>query len=766
MAKIAKKYLKTDPWIIEEEGFNRDRALVSESIFSLANEYMGVRGYFDEGYGSNRMVGSYFNGIYIRGKHSYGSKFRGFAEEYTSMVNTLDWLYTRIEIDGEILDLATSAFSGFRRTLDLRSGVLERSFEWKTKTGKSVRLTFRRLLSMIHPRIGLQQITAEALDFDGEINITLGLDFSIPYYARGRCMWAVLRKEESAIMARTEGSGHRIFSCFKTDCPAGTAIETVENDHLVAQRLSVPLQKGAPVTVSKTVFNHAEKNAARPDEQVWQDGQGLEAQHSKLTPAKLESEHRAYWEKTWEETDIRIEGDPENEQGLRFCLFQLHQTYHGVDPHLNIGAKGLTGEHYQGLAFWDTETYCLPFYLFNDRKAAENLIRYRYNTLQGALERAKQLDMEGARYPMCTIDGEEVCDVWQHGDLQIHVSAAVGYAVMMYDKIIGHKNFLYSEGLEMLLQISRYYAARGGWGPRSGKWGYYGVMGADEMHMNVNNSVYTNVMAKKVMEHTLDLVERVRDEAPQALKKVFERVDLRDGELEDWKHKAENTYEPQDPETGVYEQFDGYFDMPHLDFHSIPDEQFPLIKNWAYIRRLRYDLIKQPDVLLLPFFFSRDYSDGIKKVNYEFYEPRCSHESSLSPCIHSIVAAELGLHDQAYEYSQYAYRIDLDDYNNNTCQGLHVTSMGGAWMNLVYGFGGMRTDGEVLSFRPSLPKNWKSFSFRIFVSDGDTMSVNVDREKATFRMNNGRKLPIEVFGKKYEITNLGVDIPMPKDRLG
>jgi maltose phosphorylase len=771
MAKIAKKYLEVDPWIIEENGFNKERALVSESIFSLANEYMGVRGYFEEGYSGEQMIGAYFNGIYIRGKHNYSTRFRGFAEEYTSMVNAVDWLYTRIEMDGERLDLATAAFSGFRRTLDLRTGILERTLVWKTNSGRSVRLLFRRFLSMIHPQVGAQQIVAEALDFDGALKITLGLDFSIPYYARGRCMWSVLKKEAAdglcPIMGLTEGSGHRVFSGFKVE-HHGIAAEgqPIDLDHAVARKFTVSLLQNQPAVINKTVFNHTEKNAGLSDEQVWNDGVGLAAQHRLLSFDQLEREHRAYWEKSWRDIDVSIEGDPENEQGLRFCLFQLHQTYHGVDPHLHIGAKGLTGEHYQGQAFWDTETYCLPFYLFSDRQAGKNLLRYRYNTLQGALNRARQLDMEGARYPMCTIDGEEVCDVWQHGDLQIHVSAAVGYAVMLYDKIIGHESFLYSEGLEMLLQISRFYAARGGWGQRTGKWGYYGVMGADEMHMMVNNSVYTNVMAKKVMEHTLGLVERIRAEAPETLEKVFARVGLREGELEDWRHKAASTYEPRDPETGVYEQFDGYFDMPHLDFHSIPEEQFPLIKNWAYVRRLRFDLIKQPDVLLLPFFFSHDYTDETKKANYGFYEPRCSHESSLSPCIHSILAAELGMHEQAYEYSQYASRIDLDDYNNNTCQGLHVTSMGGAWMNLVYGFGGMRTDGEVLSFRPSLPKKWNSFSFRIFVSDYDTLSIRVDREKVSFIMNDGLKPEIEVFGKRYTVTNRGLEIPMPADRIG
>jgi maltose phosphorylase len=763
MAKVAKHYLEVDPWVIEEKGFHPEHSLVSESIFSVANEFMGVRGYFEEGCDCRSMLGSYFNGIYIRGKHQYSTKFRGFAEEYTYMVNAVDWLYTRILLDGEKLDLAHSEYTDFARGLDMREGVLYRSFVWKSRSGKSVRFVFKRFVSMDRPFLGVQRIEIEPIDFSGQISLKLGLDFSTTYYLKGRCMWKSLKRQAIddvyAIMAAAEGSNHRIFSAFRLDCNQSIQLQKTEEDDFIGVDLSVKCEKGKPLIFEKMTYHHTEKNPEVSDDKVWEDGLSVAEKYRSLTFEQALQKQKAYWANTWEQLGVGIEGAPEDEQGLRFSLFTLYQTYHGLDASLNVGAKGLTGEHYWGVAFWDTETYCLPFYLFNNPSAAENLLRYRYKTLKGALERAKQLDCEGARYPMCTIDGEEICDVWQHGDLEIHISAAVAYGLMLYEQVSGDRQFLYDEGVEMLLQICRYYASRGGWGERSGQWGYYGVMGPDEMHMMVNNNCYTNMMAKKTMEYTLGLVEKMKLQAPAKLKGAFSRVSLRDGELADWADKAGRTYIPQDKKTMIFEQHDGYFDLPHIGFHSIDESQFPLAENWAYVRRLRYDLIKQPDVLLLMLFFSGEFNYKTKLNNYEFYEPRCCHESSLSPCIHSVLAAELGRDDEAHEYSKYAFRLDLDNYNNNTNEGLHVTAMAGAWMNLVYGFARMRVDGGVLRFAPSIPKGWRAFHFTI-IYRGCRLNVQVDRKTAWFKVIETGSLSVRIFEKVYEVTTEGVSVSL------
>jgi len=768
MHKVATRYLQLDPWEIVEKGFHRDRGRVSESIFSLANEYMGVRGYFDEGYSGDSLIGSYLNGVYAR-KDIKPEWFVGLAKYNCFMINSVNWLYTRISVDGETLDLATSRVTGFIRRLNMRTGVLAREFVWKTSKGKKFKVSFLRFLSMATSNLGGQRISLEALNFSGAVKVTVGLDFSPIHENRKRNFWECARKGVESdivgIMGRAWGSGQRVFSGFRLTGDAPKTARMVRDEKFIGQTFSLRLRQGVAAVLDKTVINRAEKRSSVSDDRAWAAGIKLAVRCARRSFDEYLAEHTAYWRDVWDRLDITIEGDPENQQGVRFCIFQLHQTYHGVDPKMNVGAKGLTGESYNGQTFWDTETYCLPFYIFNNPDAARNLLGYRYATLPKAVERAGQLDCKGARYPMCTIDGAEHCDTWQHGDLEIHVSAAVSYAVWHYVNVTGDKEFLYSEGIEMLLQISRYYASRGAWSPLTGEFGFWGVMGADEFCMMVHNNCYTNVMAQRTFGWTLDAIAEMKRRAPDLLDKAVKKVGLLPSEPRDWRRMARKMRVLLDRKSGVYEQHDGFFDLPYVDVKKIPLNEFPIYDNWAYVRIFRTGIIKQPDVLLLMFFFSHDYSLEAKRVNYEFYEPRCTHDSSLSPGIHSIVAAELGKHDDALKYSQFACRLDLDDYNRNTHLGLHTTSMAAAWMNMVYGFGGMRSDAKTLSFNPSIPKRWKSFSFRVLYR-GSVLSVTVTKTSVVLRTTAGRAIPVTVFGKRYRVVASETDIPLPADRRG
>lgn len=770
MGKIAKRYLKVDPWVVEEEGFHPSRSKCSESIFALANEFMGVRGYFEEGYSGETMQGAYFNGIYERGKHQYSTKFKGFADEWTFMVNGVDWLSTRIVWDGVPLDLAKVQFDGFVRRVDMRRGVLERSFVWCAPDGRRLHIAFERFLSMTDSRLAAQRLRFEALNFSGPVELRLGMNWDTVYHLRGTRPWSVLRAEhaDSTVfsLGRTASSGHRVFASFCLD-KSFSALPYLEGKN-IGFHGTLALTQGQPQTVTRFFSFHSEKDVSLSDEQVWREGYiAAEKRLTGLCWESAEASHRAYWDSVWGSLDITIEGDDENQQGFRYCLFHLHQTYHGADPRFNVGAKGLTGEHYWGVTWWDTETYCLPFYLFNNRAAARNLISYRYRTLPGALARAKELNLDGARYPMCTIDGEEVCDVWQHGDLEIHVSAAVAYGVWKYHHITHDDELLFTQGVEILVQVARFYASRGGWGQKTGRFGYWGVMGPDEMHMMVNNNAYTNFMAAKSFKFALNALARMLRERPTEYEALAARLHLLPEELEDWNKKAACMETMLDPATGIYEQHEGFFNLPHLDYAHIPDDQFPVQKKWPYVDLFRFDLIKQPDVLLFQFLFGSEFSDESVRANMDYYEPRCSHESSLSPAIHSILAARLGRLTQAYDYARYASRLDLDDYNNNTDEGLHVTSMAGTWMNLVYGFGGMQSDGPRLRFRPAIPPGWSKFSFRLVVSDGAILTCVITPDAAQYRLDGASKpMEIEVFGTVLTVGPETVSVPMPPDRVG
>lgn len=509
--------------------------------------------------------------------------------------------------------------------------------------------------------------------------------------------------------------------------------------------------------MDKLTVNLAEKDVSRSDEEIWNDGLELALRCADLDYDTAAAQQREYWTQVWKTSDIVIDGDPENQQGIRFCIFQLYQTYHGDNPGFNIGAKGLTGEAYRGLAFWDTESYCLPFYIFNNPKAARSLLEFRYRSLPHALERAKELDCEGAFYPIATIDGTESCDLWQHSNLQLHVGTAVAYGIRHYVSITGDTSFLYEKGAEMLVQICRFYAARGQYGQKTGEFGYFGVMGPDEFQLMVNNNCYINWMAKKLFEYTLEVIGEMREAEFGTFAALAERLALTEDEQADWQEKADRMKIPQDQETGIYEEHDGFFDMPHLDIHSIPVAEFPLYAHWSYDRLYRYDMIKQPDVLMFMFLYSSEFTRAAKRANYDYYEPRCIHESSLSPSIHSILAAEIGRPEEAYKFFEFATRLDLDNYNRNTREGLHTTSIAAAWMNIVYGFGGMRSDGEKLVFHPSIPDHWERYSFQVFYQ-GTRLMVEVNQEHAILRVADGPDVEILIYGRDYLVTAAGVKV--------
>ncbi|NQU45333.1 family 65 glycosyl hydrolase [bacterium] len=768
MAKVAQRYLEVDPWRIVEKGFHPGRSKVSESIFSLGNEFMGIRGYFEEGYGGESLLGSYFNGIFEEEDIVHPQWFKGLARRTHYLVNAVDWLRVRIRAHGETLDLAASKFRDFSRSLDLRTGVLTREFVWLTPKGQSLRLRFERFTSMADPNLGCQRITFESEDFTGIVRIEAALDFGTIHMEKGCNMWPHVKSRQSgdilALMGRTERSGHRVASAMRLTGSESISEAKTDGQSINAE-VSIRLRPGQTSVIDRVVVHATEKDPAVSDGQIWTRVLGLARAYRKITWEGHLAEHQRYWEHVWDSMNLEIDGDPENEQGLRFSIFQLHQTYHGVDPSLNVSAKGLTGEEYNGYTWWDTETYCLPFYMFNNPQAARNLLRYRYGTLPQAVERGKEKGCKGARYPMCTIDGTEACGTWQHGDLEIHVSVAVAFGIWHFVNVTGNRDFLYREGVEALLQICRYYASRGQWSPLTGEYGFWCVMGPDEFHMMVHNNCYTNRMAQKCFEYTLGVLEEMEREEPKLLNKARRRVKLENAEIDDWRNKAEKMRVPLEPETGVYSQHDGFFDLPHIGVESIPTTDFPLYKNWAYFEIFRWDMIKQPDVVLLQFLNSHDYTPESKRVNFDYYEPRCVHESSLSPAIHSIMAAELGRHEKAYDYWKHAARLDLDDYNRNTHAGLHTTSMAAAWLNLVYGFGGLRSDGPRLSFRPSIPAKWRSFRFRLMVRDS-ILEVGVNREKAEFTVVQGPGFEVDIFDKTTVLGAEPVQIALPGNRKG
>jgi len=755
VAKAADVYFAVDPWKIIEKGFDPAYARVSESVFSLANETMGVRGCFDEGGSVDSLRGAYVNGVYD--VEQLNRSYRGIIDKSHFMIPCAEWLMTRITLDGEVLDLGKVQFRDFTRELDMRDGALKRSFVWTTASGKALRLTFLRFTHMVNRERAYQRISFEPLNFSGSVEFASMLSFDVKHEGRQRCFWQDARVEADSrhmlLQSRTSQSGQEVFAGALVDIPADATASTDEKSAEISAVIN--LVQGVETHVDKRVvilFDGTEGDV------LWQSGTAALAVSETVSLDDALASQCAYWENWWRTSDILIEPAHEEaqstvaaeQQGIRFCSFQLAQTYTGGSMRHNIGAKGLTGEAYNGHAFWDTEACCLPFYLFTNPAAARDLLLFRYNTLSMAIERAKMLDCKGACYPIATLNGDEACALWQHASLQLQPSTAVAYGIWHYVHLTEDTDFLWRYGAEILLQIARFMASRVELGSTTGKYGYFGVMGPDEFHMMVNNNAYTNYMGMRTLAYAVEVLTRMQREQPGAYAALAEKTALTEDETARWQHIAQNMYIPQD-ETGLIEQHDGYFDLPHTDINAIPMSEFPLYDHWSYDRIYRSDMIKQPDVLMFLYLYNSSFTKEVKRINYEFYEPRTIHESSLSPAIHSILAAELDNMDEAVRFFGYATRLDLDNYNRNTREGLHTTSIAMAWMNIVYGFAGLRSDGEQLKFAPRLPGRWKRLTFSV-VYRGRVIRIRMEEDKTSFRLEQGEPLALLIYDQPFTLT--------------
>lgn len=610
-----------------------------------------------------------------------------------------------------------------------------------------------------------KKITFEPENFSGAIKVTVGQNFGTTHGSNDAKYWNTTEKgftEKGAyIVSDTTSSNQRVFSGFELEVSREIVCERLETEKFVGYTFDFPLEKAQQDSLTKYITNLAEKNISLAEAEFVQKGHSNLSKQHECGYEAAKASQQAFWENVWAKFDIKIDGDLKNQQGIRYCIFQLQQTYHGQDPTNNIGAKGLTGEAYNGHAFWDTETCCLPYYLFTNLKAAKNLLEFRYSTLAEAKNRARQLDCEGACYPIATLNGEEACTLWQHASTQFQPSTGVAYGIWHYVHLSEDNEFLYNHGAEMLTEIARFLRSRGDYSAATGKFGFYGVMGPDEFQVMVNHNSYTNYMAKMTFLYTIQVLKEMKSTAPEQYAALQAKTNVTEVEINEWKNAADQTLLLQEA-NGLFEQHDGYFDLPHINVDQIPVEDFPLYSHWSYDRIYRNDMIKQPDVLMFQFLYNQQFSKAEKRVNYEYYEPRTIHESSLSPSVHSVLASELGKHEEAFDFFGFATRMDLDNYNRNTREGLHTTSIAAAWVNIVYGFGGLRSDGPVLILNPTIPKKWNSYTFRVDYKQA-IIEVHVEKTEAIFRVLNAETAAVMIYGKEETLDSTAKCIAIPAE---
>ncbi|AIQ63269.1 Maltose phosphorylase [compost metagenome] len=759
-----KQYLKVDEWSIIEESFDPMTQEISESVFSLGNGYMGGRANFEEKYSGHSLQGSYVAGVYYPDKTRVGWWKNGYPEYFAKVLNSTNWIGIDIDIEGTPLDLAACTVTDFRRVLNMQEGYLSRSFTATLEDGKTVKVESIRFVSMTRREIGAIRYSVTPLNFSGTITVTPYLDGDVKNKDSNydEKFWNEVEKNVES------GSGYVTLKTKKLDFHVTTAMvydihvagnkldveaETVDREKYVANIVKVPVKENEQLVIYKYAASVTSRNYGL--------GQLVEAAKEALQSAReagfvaLLAEQADAWKEKWKESDIIIEGDPSAQQGIRFNIFQLNQTYTGEDDRLNIGPKGFTGEKYGGSTYWDTEAYCVPFYLSTaDSSIARNLLIYRYKHLEKAKENARKLGFtKGALYPMVTMNGEECHNEWEITFEEIHRNGAIAYAIYDYVNYTGDKAYLGQYGLEVLAEISRFWEERVHYVAHKDKYVMLGVTGPNEYENNVNNNWYTNRIAAWTMEYTLEALDYLRQNEQSRYAELVEKLNLQDSETDKWADIIAKMYYPADEEKGIFLQQDGFLDKQIIPVKELAPENLPLNQKWSWDRILRSCYIKQADVLQGLYFLSDRYDLETKKRNFDFYEPITVHESSLSPCIHSILASELGYKEKAYEMYLRTSRLDLDNYNNDTEDGCHTTSMAGTWMSIVHGFGGLRVQNDRLILKPSNPGHWTSYSFKVMFR-GSRLQITVTDQSVTVTNETETPAALTIFDKEYTVSGL------------
>ena len=742
--------LVTDPWRIVEADFDPARVEAAESLFALGNGVMGGRANFEERYSGPSLQGNYIGGVYYPDKTRVGWWKNGYPEYFAKVLNAAFWIGVDVGIDGEPLDLATVAeVKSFYRETDMRRSVLTRRMTVTMRNGAEVAVEATRFLSLTRRELGVVRYAVTPLNRAAAITFSPHIDADVRNADANydEKFWEPVLTDGDVTQSRTRKSGFEAAWAQAVELE-GAEFRCETQPEKVRHTAAVRCAAGRTATLYKyagicSSLNHAPADLAAAARAVAADGlrTGFDA---------LLKEQEEAWAARWHGCDIVIGGDPAAQQGIRFCIFMLLQTYTGVDTRLNIGPKGFTGEKYGGVTYWDTEAYCLPFYMATAGQAvARELLVYRYNQLDKAIENAAKLGFRdgAALYPMVTINGEECHNEWEITFEEIHRNGAIAYAIHNYIRYTGDEGYLADCGLEVLVGIARFWAQRITWSEARRKYVLLGVTGPNEYENNVNNNWYTSYIACWSMRYAARAARWVRENRPADYARICAKWAFDEAaETAVWHRIADNMYLGEDRELGIFLQQDGYLDKEQTLVADLDPAERPINQKWSWDRILRSCFIKQADVLQGLYFFGEEFDLDTLRRNFYFYEPRTVHESSLSPCVHAVLAARLGDLEKAVEMYLRTARLDLDDYNREVAEGCHVTSMAGSWLSVVEGFGGMCVRDGMLSFDPRLPETWESLSFKVNFR-GRVLTVKVTRT-AVEVSNEGDPVEIALCGRR------------------
>lgn len=755
-------------WTISRNELSQQELLNLESLFSLANGYIGVRGNFEEGYGNemNSIRGTYLNAFHDITEITYGEKLYAFPETQQKLVNNIDSQTIDIYFDEERFSLFEGEVISYERFLHLDKGYTERVIHYKTNKGQQVKLRFRRLVSFHIRELFAIELVVEPVDFTGTVKIVSKVDGDVSNY--------VSRNDPRvsaghAKLLSVEKVGHDENMVFVVDKTGTSNLETAcTTTHQLSNGAVAKIDKGEKSidvtysfelteSVTFTKYN-VYTDTLRHENDLINKGKAIHKNLATINFTMLIDEQFQYLNEYWKVADIKISGEEKLQEGIRFNLYHLLQSA-GRDKYSNIAAKGLSGEGYEGHFFWDTEIYMIPVFLLTKPDLAKSLIVYRYSILDGARERAKEMGhKKGALFPWRTISGSECSAYFPAGTAQYHISADIAYSTIQYYLTTKDEQFMIEFGAELLIETARLWIDTGH---------YYrdtfridDVTGPDEYTCLVNNNYYTNVMAKHNLKWAEIAWNLVKEKDKAVLEVLKEKMNVLDHEPDQWKQAAEKMYLPYDSELGINPQDDTFLQKDIWDLTNTPQDKFPLLLHYHPLTLYRYQVCKQADTVLGHFLLEDEQSYDTIKNSYDYYEKITTHDSSLSSAIFSIMAAKVGYKEKAYDYFMESARLDLDNTHGNTKDGLHMANMGGTWMSIIHGFGGVRIKETGLSLNPSLPVQWSHYEFSLFYLQRK-ISVKVNKEDVTLLLLEGQDLKVKLFNDEHSLI-LGKDITVKR----
>jgi Trehalose and maltose hydrolases (possible phosphorylases) len=749
----------SNTWSISDKDFINNIKL-NETLFTVANGYLGVRGNYEEGVPENipTTKGTYINAFFESSEIQYGEKLFGFPNKSQSIVNLIDAQGINIKIDGEYFSLFKGEVKSYNRSLDFRDAIAKREIHWKSPKGHEMLIGFKRLVSLTIKELFLIQVQIKSLNYSGTIEVTSNVDGDVSNMVSeddpriGAHSANSLEIEDltndksfSYVTASTRNTKQMVVCGIAHDTKSDK--ESIEiHDKSIEHKFQYTIREGEEISIRKYVIYTDSRRHAAP----YKNNIQLLNEVVKQSFDYHCNDQAKYLQKFWSNADVCISGDEKLQQGIRFNMFHLLQSV-GKDELSNISAKGLTGEGYEGHYFWDTEIYIFPFFLFTNPQLAKNLLEYRYSILENARTRAIEMGhSKGVLFPWRTINGDECSPFFPAGTAQYHINTDVAYSIIQYLEATDDQDFLLEKGMEMLIEISRLMFEVGHF-RRDGLFCIDAVTGPDEYTCIVNNNYYTNSLVKHLFNRTVSFYNELKEKAPTELDQLKSKLNLNDKEISDFEKADKNVFLPFDEEMQIHPQDDSFLNKKVWDFENTPKENYPLLLNYHPLTLYRYQVCKQADTLLSHFLLDNDDNKlQIIKNDFDYYEKITTHDSSLSTCIFSIMSNRVGQFTKAYDYFMNTARLDIDNLHHNSSDGIHTACMGGSWMSIVFGFAGMRLNNGILHFRPNLPEKWNSLEFHISFKNRKIKCL-MSKDKITFNLLKGDSLQIKLNAEDFLI---------------